>query len=200
MRHLTRFLSKGSLRVIGSAIKLLSFYNVRTYVRTYTWYLRQRGMKIDGQPIYISPTCSFDGTDYGLVRLGDNVVISSLVHFLTHDYSVSGALFAVGVEVGPAVSSVRPIKVGDNCFIGRGTILMPGSSLGKNVIVGAGSVVRGDIPDNSLVLGNPAQIVGNVLEFGESRKKLLREGKLKRDPEYWAGPGAFNSAQQRKSA
>jgi acetyltransferase-like isoleucine patch superfamily enzyme len=186
MQLVKRFVTKGSLKLVSMPIKWLAFYNVRSYMRWYRWYLTKRGMKLTGKPIYISPSCWFDGTDYSLITLGDKVVISSNVRILTHDYSVSRALYAVGVELEREVSSVRPIEIGDNCFVGVGSILMPGCRLGKNCIVGAGSVVRGDIPDNSLLLGNPAEVVGDVLEFGESRKKLLNEGKLRQDPEFWA--------------
>jgi acetyltransferase-like isoleucine patch superfamily enzyme len=48
---------------------------------------------------------------------------------------------------------------------------MPGCYLGNNVIVGAGSVVRGKIPEDSIVIGNPAQIIGNTKEWAE--KKIL---------------------------
>jgi len=51
--------------------------------------------------------------------------------------------------------------------------LLPGCKLGNNVIVGAGSVVRGEIPDNSIVIGNPAQVVGDTIEWA---KKKIAEG------------------------
>lgn len=52
-----------------------------------------------------------------------------------------------------------PIEIGDDCFIGMNSIILKGTKLGNNVIVGAGSVVHGSFPDNCIIAGNPAKIV-----------------------------------------
>ena len=52
-----------------------------------------------------------------------------------------------------------PIVIGDNCFIGMNSIILKGTSIGNNVIVGAGSVVHGSFPDNCIIAGNPAKII-----------------------------------------
>jgi acetyltransferase-like isoleucine patch superfamily enzyme len=52
-----------------------------------------------------------------------------------------------------------PIKIGDNCFIGMNSIILKGTTLGNNVVVGAGSVVHGTFPDNCIIAGNPAKII-----------------------------------------
>lgn len=51
----------------------------------------------------------------------------------------------------------RPIVIGEGCFIGANSIILKGTTLGKNVIVGAGSVVCGTFPDNVIIAGNPAR-------------------------------------------
>lgn len=53
----------------------------------------------------------------------------------------------------------RPIIIGEGCFIGANSIILKGTILGKNVIVGAGSVVCGTFPDNVIIAGNPAKII-----------------------------------------
>ncbi|MDD6256633.1 sugar O-acetyltransferase [Methanobrevibacter boviskoreani] len=53
----------------------------------------------------------------------------------------------------------RPVSIGDNCWIGGGSIIMSGVKIGDNVIVGAGSVVTHDIPSNTTVIGRPARII-----------------------------------------
>ena len=52
-----------------------------------------------------------------------------------------------------------PIEIGDDCFIGMNSIILKGTKLGNNVIVGAGSVVHGIFPDNCIIAGNPAKII-----------------------------------------
>jgi serine acetyltransferase len=49
--------------------------------------------------------------------------------------------------------------VGDNVFFGVECIVLPNSRIGSNCIIGAGTLVRGEIPDNSVVMGNPGQVV-----------------------------------------
>lgn len=53
----------------------------------------------------------------------------------------------------------RPIYIGEGCFIGANSIILKGTTLGKNVVVGAGSVVCGEFPDNVIIAGNPATII-----------------------------------------
>ena len=55
-----------------------------------------------------------------------------------------------------------PISIGDDCFIGMNSIILKGTTLGNNVIVGAGSVVHGSFPDNCIVAGNPAKIIKRI--------------------------------------
>ena len=125
-------------------------------------------MKIDGSPIFISASCTFDGSDYSLIRIGDSTVVSSNVSFLTHDYSISRARDALqGVHIRPEIAILKPVSVGANSFIGRSALLLPGTEIGDDCIVGAGSVVRGKVPNGSIVVGNPAEVVGKTLEWGQ---------------------------------
>jgi acetyltransferase-like isoleucine patch superfamily enzyme len=159
----------------GKFIKFIAYFNHSLYMKMYIKYLKQNGMDIKGNPIYIGATTSFDGRDYSKIHIGDRTVISSDVRFLTHDYSISRAIEATGRKLDKEVYSLKDIYIGNNCFIGTKSILMPGCRLGNNVIVGAGSVVRGEIPDNSMVIGNPAIIVGDTVEWAE---KKLKKGDL----------------------
>ncbi len=114
-------------------------------------FYRRWGMKIIGTPNYISSKIWFDGTDYSAIELNEGCTISSYVRVLTHDWSVYTAARAVGVHFEKPVGIFRPIRIGRYAFVGSGTILLPGSWIGDGVIVGAGTVVRGRIPDFAIV-------------------------------------------------
>ena len=56
----------------------------------------------------------------------------------------------------------RARTIGDNCWIGGSSTILPGVSIGDNVTIGAGSVVVKDIPSNSVAVGNPARVVRTI--------------------------------------
>lgn len=116
--------------------------------------LRARGVRI-GEDCRIY-TRDFS-TDPYLVTLGDGVCISGGVKFVTHD----GAARLRRAR-RPNIQFIGRIEVGSNTFIGENAILLPGTKIGRDCIIGAGAVVRGTIPENSLVVGNPAQIAGRA--------------------------------------
>lgn len=95
-----------------------------------------------------------------LISMGDNVTISD-ARLLTHDGSTKKFL---------GYSRVGRIKIGSNVFIGAGAIILPGIEIGDNVIVGAGAVVTKDIPNDSLVVGNPAKVIKTVTGYLEENK------------------------------
>ena len=65
-----------------------------------------------------------------------------------------------------------PIEIETGAFIGANSILLPGTKIGKNTVVGAGSVVKGNIPDNVVVAGNPARVIKTTTEYYEKMKNI----------------------------
>ena len=153
-----------------SFIKAVGKFNMPWYLDRYVKYLRKHGMDIEGMPQYIATSVQFDGKDFSKIHIGDKSVLSSDVRVLTHDYSIARALEAIGEDMTLEAYFVRDVTIGRNCFIGNRAILMPGASIGDNSIVGAGSVVRGKVEPNSIVIGNPHIIVGDTLEWAKKKK------------------------------
>lgn len=157
-------------KVFGKAyvgiLKFIGRFNMPWYLDRYVKWLRYHGMDIQGNPQYIATTAHFDGGSFSRIHIGDKTVISGEVEFICHDYSISRALEALGEDMTLEAYFQRDIRVGSNCFIGFRSVLLPGASIGDNCIVGAGSVVRGKVEDNSIIAGNPAVPIGNTLEWG----------------------------------
>lgn len=100
-----------------------------------------------------------------LIEVGDNVTISNDVQFITHDNSI--------IKADPSVTDLfGQIKVGDNSFIGAHSILLPGVTIGKNCIIGAGSVVSKSFADGCVIAGNPAIQVGLFEDFSSKYKNM----------------------------
>ena len=71
----------------------------------------------------------------------------------------------LGLPISVQSMPERPVRVGAGSWLGHGTVVLPGATIGKHVVVGAKSVVRGEIPDNCVAAGNPARVV-RFLEAG----------------------------------
>lgn len=114
-------------------------------------YLRRQGMKI-GRDCFFA-TMSFSTEPY-LIEIGDHVAIAGGTLLITHD----GAIWCFRHELKNA-DVFGKIKIGNNVFIGSNCTILPNTIIGNNCIVGAGSIVRGTFPDNSVIIGNPAKVV-----------------------------------------
>jgi len=153
---------------------ILYRFSAEKYKKKYPQYLREIGVNIpenyyEGGHGFIHPSVLFDGNDFSLISIGKNTTISLDVVFLTHDYSISKGLKMIGV--GESGRFLKPISVGENCFIGMRSILLPGTRIGNNVIVGAGAVVKGYIPDGVVIVGNPAKIICSTQEWAEHHRE-----------------------------
>ncbi len=160
---LNRIISRIRFYSLKFIISQLVYFDHRLYMKLYVSLLRRNGFILKGTPRFIAKSARFD--DFDKIELGDRVVISMNVYFLTHDYSYTTGLIAIGQMPETDIGIVRGISVGNNVFIGMNSIILPGSKIGNNVIIGAGSVIRGVIQDNSIVAGNPAVLIGRVDEF-----------------------------------
>ncbi|MDF2927791.1 MAG: hypothetical protein K0Q75_29 [Anaerospora sp.] len=101
-----------------------------------------------------------------LISIGDNVTMSSNVVILAHDASTYMFLYYAKIGL---------VQIGNNVFIGNDSTILCNVKVGNNVIIGAKSNVTKDIPDDSLVAGNPARVIGSVSEYLEKNKCLAKE-------------------------
>jgi acetyltransferase-like isoleucine patch superfamily enzyme len=118
------------------------------------WYLRSSGVTI-GQHTFVSFGAKID-VGRGRVFIGNNCVITYGCIILSHDHAATDLLRTVDSE--------NPITyIEDGVFIGMNSIILPGRTIGRNAIIGAGSVVTHDIPAGVVAAGNPARIIRSVV-------------------------------------
>ena len=119
--------------------------------------------------IYLGDNCEINMNcvflDCNEIRIGKNVLIAPGVHIYTvfHPVRAQDRFHAETHGGFPfAVSQTAPVTIGDNCWIGGGSLIMPGVTIGDNVTVAAGSVVTKSLPSNVLAMGSPCRVARNL--------------------------------------
>lgn len=95
------------------------------------------------------------------VLIGNDVCIGSGVTIADTDFHALDPDVRQS-EADAARAAAAPVKIGDDCFLGAGSFILKGVTLGRGVVVGAGSVVTHSAPDFAIVAGNPAKQIGSV--------------------------------------
>ena len=128
-------------------------------------FFREYGIRIgEGCRIFSKNPHETFGSEPYLVRIGNHVTITGDVKFITHD----GGTWVFRQE-DPDFDVFGPIEVKDNVFIGIGTLIMPGVTIGENSVIGSHSVVSRDIPPGSVAAGVPARVIMSLEEYREKK-------------------------------
>ena len=96
--------------------------------------------------------------DVGNVVIGDNVMFAPNVSIYTAGHPIHPDSRNSGYEYGIAIT------IGDNVWVGGNVVITPGVKIGNNVVIGAGSVVTKDLPDNVIAVGNPCRVLREITE------------------------------------
>lgn len=99
--------------------------------------------------------------DVNHIYIGNNVLLGPRVSLYTAGHPLSSAVRNSGLEFG------KSITIGDNAWVGGNTIINPGVKIGCNTVIGSGSVVTKDIPDNVIAAGNPCRVIRKITEQDE---------------------------------
>ena len=109
-----------------------------------------------GKNVVFNFSCRF--VDDADITIGDNTMLGPGVCISTAEHPLSPELRRNGLQYN------KPVHIEDNVWIGSGAVILAGVTIGRNAVIGAGSVVTKDIPADSLALGIPAKVIRSITE------------------------------------
>ena len=130
-----------------------------------------------GEDCYIEPPLHANWAGHHVhfgkcVYANFNLTLVDDTHIYVGDYTMFGPNVTVATAGHPILPELREqiyqynasVKIGRNCWIGAGALILPGVTIGDNAVIGAGSVVTKDIPDNVIAVGNPCRVLREIGE------------------------------------
>ncbi|MGI5977543.1 MAG: sugar O-acetyltransferase [Candidatus Limivicinus sp.] len=107
--------------------------------------------------------------DGGRVEIGDYVFIAPNVVITTAGHAIDPGQRDRGLEIA------LPVKIGSHVWLGANVCVLPGVAIGDNVVIGAGSVVTKNIPDNVVAAGSPCRILRDITEDDKNKYPIFKE-------------------------
>jgi maltose O-acetyltransferase len=120
-----------------------------------------------GRGTYIGRGVYIDAGHPWLIAIGDDSVLTAGTIVLAHDGST---------RLHTGCTRIARVAIGKRVFVGAGAVILPGSTIGDDSVVGPLTVVRGEVPPRSLVIGNPAKVVSDVDSFAERHRDAAANG------------------------
>ena len=165
-----------TLYILNKRIVSWLDYNTDVYS-----YVKSQGAKLGKNVCFITLPHSKYPTSWPifaseafLVSIGDNTIVSFNCTFITHDGSIDLLRKNYDPQIANSVFTIGEIKIGNNCFIGCNTTILPNVTIGDNSIIGAGSVVTKNIPSGEVWAGCPARFIRKTSDLAD---KYLEQNK-----------------------
>ncbi len=124
--------------------------------------LKRNGLKI-GKNLNVQNGSIIDISHCWLISIGDNCTLAPNSHILAHDASTKRFI---------GYTKIGRVDIGNNVFVGAGSIILPNVKIGNNVIIGANSVVSKSVDDNCVVAGNPAKVINTLNDYLDKYKNI----------------------------
>jgi len=141
--------------VSAMVMRIVKFFYRPYLLRVKPWVIRRMGITLGANCRVYTPLANLDNIAPQLIRIGDNCCLSRRAVILTHDFS----------RFGFDRPETKPVTLGNNVFVGKNAIILPGVSIGDNCVVGAGAVVTRDVAANTVCAGNPAAPICTYDEY-----------------------------------
>jgi len=133
-------------------------YNSDEFIR----FLRSKGCEIGENTKFINPVNTYVDEQYAsYISIGNKCCITAGVTILAHDWSVC----VVAEKYGQMLPGQRKTIIGNNVFIGMNSMILSGTVVEDNVIIGAGAIVSGKVESDSVYAGNPARKIMSLDDY-----------------------------------
>lgn len=119
--------------------------------------LRKLGLRAES-PVRLAARAVIDPEFAWAVEIGAYTIIANDVRIVAHDAAIKRLT---------GYTEVRRVAIGRRCYIGAGSVILPGAAIGDDAVIGAGALVRGEIPAGMLAVGVPARVLGAVSDLRE---------------------------------
>lgn len=150
-------------------INKIKYYWNRRNGQAYINYLRSVGVSVGERCEVQKPTSlNIDTSRPSLLSIGNHVYLHRGLTIMSHDW----ASWVFLDKYHDFVPSHSKVTIGNNIWFGEFVTVLKGVKIGDNCIIGAGSIVTKDIPDNSVAVGVPARVVSSLDDYYEKRKRL----------------------------
>lgn len=154
---------------IGKHIHIVTAKDRRVSLSTWQFEDQQGHIKI-GDHVLLCPGVRLDSASE--ISIGNNCMLAAGCYVTDADWHDI-------YDRTRIIGTTRPVILGDNVWIGDGSIICKGIKIGANSVIGAGSVVAGDIPENVIAAGNPAKVLRPL----DPEIELITRQSIFRDPE-----------------
>ena len=160
-RHLLRVLSQLDSRDLDQRTAL--FRDLLGHAGEGAWielpFCCEYGRHITiGRNSFVNVQCVF--SDSNTISIGDHTLIgpNCQIYTATHPLDAADRIHAPAPGQAPYRTQTRPVRIGDNVWLGGSVIVLPGVTIGAGAVIGAGSVVTSDVPPGMLAFGNPCRV------------------------------------------
>lgn len=152
------------LKIIRKIVKIYYYSDEQRFAK----YLRSKGILIGNKIKFYGElrSINIDLTRPSLIEIGDNVAFNRNFTLLTHDFISKVFLH----KYNDFLPSSGKVIIGNNVSFGQNCTVLKGVKIGDNCFIGYGSIVTKDIPENSVAVGMPARVVCSIDEYFERRK------------------------------
>ena len=133
-----------------------------------TSFLIKRGL-IVGKRFSRQGGCRIDPSYVHLIEIGDDVELAPNVTILAHDNSLKKII---------GLCKIGKVKIGNNVFVGAGSIILPNVVIGDNVVIGAGSIVSRSLEANAVYAGVPAKTICSIEDYKNKTISKIKMGRL----------------------